>query len=325
MSKCPACGYWDFNGQECSACGYRVGRSPWPWWLFVLTLVLCAAEAFAAPPDAPVIRTAGIAACAHQMRGVSLIVDFPPSRSQPAPGVVAVKSYVDGTYKARHTGLFRTRTRIAHIADDNQPHTIWVKAVNGIGEESPASNSVQIVTPPCPPAPDEPMDLWAYPMPSSDPSIPDGCQKVCSDGTPCNDVQDCKALSFSSTRYDRSHVLCHEPPVIVVQWSEPHYKGSSYYSGYGPLFTYPIFRGRAHEIPEIIAGFGRHGLTSISNTPKRNPPTFLVEGSNLRRRRYAEPLEGGRTEFYGAMACDMTGACSAVSDELAPVEVPVCP
>ncbi len=25
MSKCPACGYWAFNGHECFDCGYRPG------------------------------------------------------------------------------------------------------------------------------------------------------------------------------------------------------------------------------------------------------------------------------------------------------------
>lgn len=24
MSKCPCCGYWAFNGEECFDCGYRI-------------------------------------------------------------------------------------------------------------------------------------------------------------------------------------------------------------------------------------------------------------------------------------------------------------
>lgn len=27
MGKCPICGYWAFNGQECFDCGYRPGGS----------------------------------------------------------------------------------------------------------------------------------------------------------------------------------------------------------------------------------------------------------------------------------------------------------
>jgi len=32
MLRCPACGYWDFDGIQCWACGYRVSN-PWPWFL----------------------------------------------------------------------------------------------------------------------------------------------------------------------------------------------------------------------------------------------------------------------------------------------------
>ena len=29
MSKCPCCGYWAFNGQECFDCGYRASVFLW--------------------------------------------------------------------------------------------------------------------------------------------------------------------------------------------------------------------------------------------------------------------------------------------------------
>jgi len=28
-NKCPACGYWAFNGYECFDCGYRCGAFKW--------------------------------------------------------------------------------------------------------------------------------------------------------------------------------------------------------------------------------------------------------------------------------------------------------